>query len=288
MKQFIKRNLLLFFRDKANVFFSMLAVIITILLYIIFLADLMAGAIEGEMTGVSAQDIRLVISGLILSGTVAVATVSSSLNAAARIVIDREDVAKDFFVSPLSRGKLMFGYVISAIIIGLVMSGTALVTTVIYLSLSGGALLAIKEIALLLLTLFLGVLSANSMLFLLTCVVKSRNAFSSLGSLIGTLIGFLAGVYIPIGQLPSGIAWVIRLFPTSHTASMFRQVLASPTLYQLGAPDTVVTEINHFFGVTFRFGAFTTNFAFSAVLLIGTSILFYTVGLFLMKKQVYR
>jgi len=285
MKMLIKRNLLLFFRDRANVFFSMLAVIIVIMLYIIFLADLMVGAVEGEIVYATAADIRLVISGIILSGTIAVATISSSLNASARMVIDREDVAKDFFISPISRSKLMFGYVISSGIIGFIMSGIALVTTIIYLSLSGGSFPTLTHLSLLLLTLFLGVLSANSIIFLLTCFVRSRNAFSSLGSLVGTLIGFLIGVYIPIGQLPNGVAWIVRLFPTSHAASMFRQILAGDVLDNLGAPAATVAEINEFFGVTFNFGSFTTNFLFSATLLLGTSVIFYIIGLHLMKKR---
>jgi len=285
MKMLIKRNLLLFFRDRANVFFSMLAVIIAIMLYILFLADLMAGAIGGEMIDATPEQIRLVISGMILSGTVAMATISSCLNATARMVIDKDDVAKDFFVSPISRSKLMFGYVISSGIIGFIMSGLALVTTIIYLSISGGALPTLADLGLLLLTLILGVLSANSMMFLIASLVKSRNAFGSLGSLVGTLIGFLTGVYIPIGQLPNGVSWLVRLFPTSHTASLFRQILAGNVLYDLGAPAEFVSEVNTFFGVTFNFGAFTTDFLFSAVFLFGASVVFYVISLYLMKKQ---
>ena len=285
MKMLIKRNLLLFFRDRANVFFSMLAVIIAIMLYILFLADLMAGAIGGEMIDATPEQIRLVISGMILSGTVAMATISSCLNATARMVIDKDDVAKDFFVSPISRSKLMFGYVISSGIIGFIMSGLALVTTIIYLSISGGALPTLADLGLLLLTLILGVLSANSMMFLIASLVKSRNAFGSLGSLVGTLIGFLTGVYIPIGQLPNGVSWLVRLFPTSHTASLFRQILAGNVLYDLGAPAEFVNEVNTFFGVTFNFGAFNTDFLFSVVFLFGTSVVFYIISLYLMKKQ---
>ncbi|MCL1990378.1 MAG: ABC transporter permease [Defluviitaleaceae bacterium] len=285
MNMLIKRHLLLFFRDKGNVFFSMLAVIIVIMLYIIFLADLMADAIVGEIPHASAADIRLVISGLVLSGTVAVATVSSCLSGMTRIIIDREEKAKDFFSSPIPRSTLMFSYVISSGIIGFIMSGLALITTVIYLSISGGNFPTLENLILLIFTLFLGVLSANSMMFLLTCFIKSRNAFGSLGSIIGTLIGFLTGVYIPIGQLPNGVAWIVRLFPTSHTASMFRQLLASPVLNDLGAPTELVTELNYFFGITFRFGSFTTNFLFSTLLLLGTSMGCYMTGLSLMRKR---
>jgi len=288
MKMLIKRNLILFFRDKTNVFFSMLAALITILLFILFLADLMVEAIGNDTPYARVEDIRLIVTGLVLSGTVAVATVSSCLNATARIVIDKEDVAKDFFVSPISRRSLMFGYVISSGIIGFIMSGLTLVVTVIYLVLSGSTPPSLTDLVMLLLTLTLGVLSGNSMMFLIACFVKSRNAYSSLGTIVGTLIGFLTGVYIPIGQLPNSIAWIVRLFPTSHVASMFRQLLAGSALDDLGAPTTVVTQLNEFFGVTFNFGSYTTTFLFSATLLLGTSVIFYIIGLNLMKKQSFQ
>ena len=287
MKMLIKRNLKLFFRDKANVFFSMLSVLIVLLLFIVFLADIMVNDINRALPHASFEDVRLAVVGLVLAGTIAVATVSSTLGGTARVVYDRADAAKDFFVSPISRTKLMFSYVISSGIIGFIMSGLSLVVTIIYLALIGGNLPSITNLILLLLTLFLGILSANSMMFLMTCFVKSENAHGSLGTIIGTLIGFLTGVYLPIGQLPDGIAWVVRLFPTSHTASMFRQTLAGKTLENLfdGAPATALTDVQEFFGVTFNFGAFTTNFLFSAIVLIGTSVVFYTIALYLMKKQ---
>ena len=287
MRMIIKRNLMLFFRDRANVFFSMLAVIIAILLYILFLADLMTGAIDAYNLGATPSDIRLVISGMILSGTIAIATVTTCLNGAARLVIDREETAKDFFVSPIPRTKLMFGYVLSSGIIGLTMSGVALATTLVYLSISSGSLPTIGDMALLLATLLLSVISANSMVFLLASLLKSRNAFASLGSLVGTLIGFLTGVYIPVGQLPNSVSWIVRLFPTSHAASMFRQILASNTLSEIGAPVEIVNEVNYFFGAYFTIGNLETNFVFSAAFLAATSVAFYAVSLSLMKKRTF-
>ena len=289
MKMLIKRNLKLFFRDKANVFFSMLAVLIVIILFVVFLADIMVNDIERALPHASSVDVSLAVAGLVLAGTIAVATVSSSLGGTARVVIDKEDAAKDFLVSPISRTKLMFSYVISSGIIGFIMSGLALVTTIIYLILIGGGLPSFNNLALLILTLFLGILSANSMVFLITCFVKSESAHGSLSTIIGTLIGFLTGVYLPIGQLPSGVAWVIRLFPISHTASMFRQILAQDALESLfeNAPASALSDIQEFFGVTFSFGSYTTNFLFSATVLLSTSVVFYIIGLYLMKKQAF-
>ncbi|MFR1983726.1 MAG: hypothetical protein ACLS4Z_08430 [Christensenellaceae bacterium] len=43
MITFAKRNLLVFFKDKSSVFFSLFAVFIIIGLYALFLGDMMAG-----------------------------------------------------------------------------------------------------------------------------------------------------------------------------------------------------------------------------------------------------
>jgi len=122
-------------------------------------------------------------------------------------------------------------------------------------------------------------------MLLVICFVKSRNAIGSLGTIVGTLIGFLTGVYIAIGQLPDAVGWAIRLFPTSHAASMFRQLLAGNTLNNLGVPAEFVDFYNEFYGITFSFGTFTTDFFFSALFLIGTSVIFYSIALCLAKRQ---
>jgi len=274
----IKRHLWLFFRDRATVFFSMLSVIIVILLYVLFLGEQMVLGFSQSAPEADLEQIRLVVSGIVLSGTVALASVSSCLNGSARLVMDREREADDFFSSPISRGKLMFSYVVSSGIIGLTMSGVALVTTLVYLGVGVTPQLVIAWI--------LGVISANSMMFLLACSVKSRQAFSSVGSLVGTLIGFLAGVYLPIGQLPASVGRVIRLFPTSHVASMFRQVLAGGAMEDLflGAPVGAMEEMSEFFGVGFSVGAFRVDFWVSAVFLLVTSAVCYGISWVLLRN----
>lgn len=287
MKFLIKRHLLLFFRDRANVFFSMLAVLIAILLYVFFLADLLAVNIAATVPDAAATQVRTVMSGIILGGTVAVGTVSSSQSGIARMVIDREDVARDFHASPLKRSHLMFSYVMASSIIALIMSGLSLSFTLIYLGIRGAGLPDPISLLQLVITLIFGVISANSFMVLTALCIKSRNAFSSFGSIMGTLIGFLAGVYIPIGQLPNGIAWLINIFPTAHTASLFRQVLAGNLLNGFSAyvSEDTLSEIHSLFGITLQLGRLQTNFLISAVYLLATSIIFYALAIWKMKTQ---
>jgi len=285
----VRRHCLLYFRDKTHVFFSMLSVLITILLYILFLSAIMTESIANELPDVELSAVGRVISGMVLAGTIAVATVSTSISGILRLVIDREDISKDFYVSPIARFKLHFSYVISSWIISFIMSFMALVATVFYLSSANVFEFSIAQYFKLLVTLILGVISANSMMFLFACAIRSRNAFSSISSIIGTLIGFLAGVYIPVGNLPAGVVSIIQFFPTAHTASMFRQVLAGDKLTSLmyQAPYGLQNEIESFFGVRFQIGEFTTGFIFSALLLVITSVMFYLLGIWFMKKRPY-
>lgn len=67
----------------------------------------------------------------------------------------------------------------------------------------------IKVLGLIILT----VIFASFMMFFMVSCFKSVNAYSTACTVIGTLIGFLTGVYIPIGNLPESVQTVVKLFP---------------------------------------------------------------------------
>ncbi|HOO43971.1 MAG TPA: ABC transporter permease, partial [Bacillota bacterium] len=73
----IKRNLRLYFRDKATVFFSMLGVFIIILLYLTFLGDMMVSYAVDEFEGVPGIDIRFMMDSWIMAGVISVATITT-------------------------------------------------------------------------------------------------------------------------------------------------------------------------------------------------------------------
>ena len=71
----------------------------------------------------------------------------------------------------------------------------------------------------------LSVVSSGSMVLLVVSFFKTSNAFAAASTVIGTLLGFLAGIYIPIGTLPDYLQTIVKLFPVSHSAALFRQIL---------------------------------------------------------------
>jgi multidrug/hemolysin transport system permease protein len=76
----VKRNLLLFFRDKSAVFFSLLSVIIIVGLYALFLGDVMEQSLQAAL-GFESDKIAVVIASITLAGMIAVTSVTSCLGA---------------------------------------------------------------------------------------------------------------------------------------------------------------------------------------------------------------
>jgi len=278
----VKRIILLFFRDKANVFFSLLAVLIILGLYILFLGDAMVQMLQSQLDSSTAL-ISVTMASLIMAGMVAVTSVTCCMGSLGIGVEDKETASKDFLTSPASRGKITAGYLFGSAVIGLIMTTVALVICVGYLIFKGGSIPDLNTVFLLMFTVVLSVLCGNSMVYFLSVFIKTQNAFSAVSTVIGTLIGFLMGIYMPIGQMPEAVQWVIKCFPMSHAGSMFRQLLADNNLLELfgHAPqDTMPLEqFREMFGVVYTFGDYTSTFWFSAGYLACATVIFFLLSL---------
>jgi multidrug/hemolysin transport system permease protein len=282
----VKRIILLFFRDKANVFFSLLAVLIILGLYVLFLGSMMEQALQAQLGFVS-DKISIIMASIMLGGMVAVTSVTGCMGALGISIEDKKSAANDFLTSPAPRWKITMGYILGSAVVGFIMTFAALVLSLVYIQSQGGSIPVPMDILRLLLTVMLSVLCGNSMVYFLSVFIRTQNAFSSAGTVIGTLIGFLMGIYIPIGQFPDAVQWVIKCFPMSHAASMFRQVLADAELSELfaAAPVESLENFREVFGVVYTYGGFTSGFWFSAVVLAVTSGAFYIFSLAVTRAQ---
>lgn len=283
MIAFAKRNLKVFFRDRAAVFFSLLAVFIIIGLYALFLGDVWIQSFEKEMPGV-----RFLMDSWIVSGLLAISSITTTMGAFGIMVEDRtKKIMKDFIASPLKKSSLLAGYTLSSFTIGVIMSLITLVISEIYILANGGQLLSIATAFKVLFYILLVTLANTSIVLFLVSFFNSNNAFSVASTIIGTLIGFLTGVYLPIGQLPQAVQWIVKLFPVSHGASLFRQAMMQAPLEITfaGAPETVIVQFKTFMGVTFHFGDTLFTPFLNILALLATTILFFLLGLFNLSRK---
>lgn len=271
MKTMVKRNLKLFFRDKSAVFFSLLAIIIILGLYAVFLGSSWQSSMEGI------ENPEHLMNSWLAAGILAVASVTTTIGAFGVMIEDKSrKISKDFHASPIKKSDILFGYLGSSFVIGVIMTLIMALLAQAYIVLRGGEPLSLIEYGKMLLLVLLTVLMNTSMVCFIVSFFKSQNAFSTASTIIGTLIGFLTGIYLPIGSLPEAVQMLIKLFPVSHAAVLFRQILMKPSMEAsfVGVPVEYVAQFKQQMGVTLYFGGYETTPLFSIAVLILTTVVF--------------
>jgi multidrug/hemolysin transport system permease protein len=281
------RNLKLFFRDKASVFFSLLSVLIIIMLYALFLGDVQVKGIE-EAYGREVPGAGWLVNAWILAGILAVSTVTVSLGAYGTMVDDvHRGRVKDFFVSPIKRAQLVAGYMISSALISLIMNIVAFIIAEAYISLSGGELLTPVQMLQTLGILCLSIFSFSSLVCFITSYVKSPNAFGTLSTIVGTMIGFLTGIYVPVGILPEAVVTVMKFIPFTYSALWLRQIFtAAPMEYVFaGAPAEFAKGHADTWGINLYFGETAVEPWMMALIILGTGIIFFALSIWRLSKK---
>ena len=277
MINLIKRNLKLFFRDRTSVFFSLLAVFIIIGLYVLFLGNMMVNNLKSLL----GDNARFTIDSWVMAGLLSVTSITTTMGAFGTLVEDKtKKISKDFSSAPLKRSNLAGGYIVSSFIIGVIMSIVTLIVAEIYILADGGKLIGLLPLAELFGVMLLSVFASSSMVFFIVSFFKSNNAFATASTIIGTLIGFLTGIYIPIGSLPSAVQTAIKIFPISHAGVLFRQIMMKAPMSAAfaNAPAQEVTSFKQAMGVVFYAGSKELSPLVNILVLVATGILFYTLA----------
>lgn len=284
IKSLTKRNLLLFFRDKATVFFSFLSVIIILGLYILFLSDLQVQSVE-EVVG-KIEGIKPLVNSWVMAGLIAVSTVTLSLGALGVVVADRENNAmNDFLVAPIKREQVFLSYLLSTIIIAMIISLTLFVIAEIYIISSGGTVLTIIPMLKVIGIIALCVLSSSLLMLFVISFLKSEQSVGVLGTIVGTMIGFLTGAYVPMGIMPKGIQIVSNVIPVSQGASLLRKIFLEKPLNDVFTDSKALSEYSKMQGIDLYFGNFKLSPSFMICMIILSIIVFSSLNIIRFKRM---
>ena len=276
MKSLLVRNVKVVFRDRASVFFSLLGVLIILGLYILFLGDVWVSNLP-KVNGA-----RPLMDAWIMAGLLAVTSLTTVMGAFGTMVDDRaHKILKDFDASPISKDKISGGYVLSSFFIGTIMSLLAFALAEFYIVSRGGTLLTPVQSLQVVGCILLSALCNTALVSLLVSFIYSQNAFGTASSIVGTLVGFLTGIYLPVGMLPQSVQFIIKVFPVSHAAVLLRQVMMEAPMQTVfaGAPAVAMQEFQEAMGVTINFGGQTLPAYASVLILLGASLLFYALSI---------
>ena len=221
MLALLKRNFILYFRNRSGVFFSLLGALISFLLYIIFL--------QKNLTDAWTQlpENTKLLNNWLMGGTLAVTGITTSFTALTQMVQDRENqVDQDLFLTDLGSWGLQVSYLISSIIISFVMQVFMFAVMSLYFK-ESPVISHLPEITLIML---LSSLLSSVVNILLIYRFQSVDSLGKLATIVGTASGFLVGTYIPIGVLPDFAQIIMKCTPATYIASLYRQILMKERL----------------------------------------------------------
>lgn len=292
----IKRNILLYARDRSNIFFSLLSTIIVIGLMVLFLGKMNVDNIVYLLedyggvrdTAADRANAEQLIVLWTLAGIVVTNSVSISLMMIGFMVEDQAwKRLPSFYVSPVNRGVFVMGYVIAAMIMSVLMCIFTMIIGEAYIVLKGGTIFSLATIIKILLYILLNVFTSTSMVFLMANLVRTLSAFSGLSTIVATLVGFFAGIYLPMGMLPENVQTLLKCFPLIHGCSFLRETFTADVFDKTftGSPGEMIAKYKEAMGITIYFGDEVVSDGFKMAFLIASGVIMIVISAIIQRKR---
>ena len=235
---FIKRNVLLFFKDWQSILFSLLTSIIVLVLYLLFLKGTFVSAIQSAMeqypglaSMVPQKDIDMFANLFLLSGILGSAMISVPFSCITVLVKDRANkVDYDILSTPLKRGQIIFAYFVSAVLTSTLLTNIILAVGLIGIRMQGNMYLNISQVVKAFSVVALGSISASAIFMIVVLFFKTVSACEAFFGILSAASGLVIGAYIPISQFSNEVQTVCNLFPASQITIMLRNILLNGLL----------------------------------------------------------
>lgn len=277
------RNFKLFFRDRGSVFFSLLSAIIILALYIFVLGDSMVSDLDGISGAKNIMD------NWIMAGLLAATSITAAMGAYGIMINDKErKTTKDFLSSPIKRYTVYGSYILNAILVSLIICVITFILAQIYIvGINHGEMLSLVDMFKVIGILALGVFCSSSIACFLSSFAKTNSAFSGMSIVLGTVIGFITGIYIPVGALGEGMQLIVKAFPVSHAGALLRQVMMNSSLNSSfsGIREAYLQTFKEEMGVVFMFNGNEMTTLMHIGILVISGILFYILAVMNLSRK---
>lgn len=249
VKMLIKRNIKLFFKDKAMFFTSLITPVVLLVLYATFLSnvytdifhDSLAGAIE-----VSESLISGCVGGQLISSILAVSCVTVAFCSNMLMVQDKvTGVAKDFKTSPVNPSSLAVSYYLATLASTLIICFVATGICLLYIAAVGWYMSAV-DVILLFADVILLVLFGTALSSIINFFLSTQGQISAVGTIVSSAYGFICGAYMPISQFGTGLQRVLSFLPGTYGTSLIRNHALRGVFEEMksiGFPSEVIAAI---------------------------------------------
>lgn len=247
-----KRHMQVFFRNKGAVFFSLLSPLIIFLLFFLFLGASQLTSLKESLPHIDEDKLSLFLNSWVYAGIVMTTTITTGLAALGVFVADRESGRfTDFAVSPVPRWKVVMSYLLATASIAVIITTIVYAAAQMYLVMQGAPVLTLEALIQTIGRYLLIAFSFAALSSLVITFIKSNAAFTSLSVIVGTGIGFMAGIYVPLGIMSASVANVLNALPFAQSAVLLREPFVAVPLERVGEgqPAQVVEQLTETYGL---------------------------------------
>ncbi len=229
MKSFyalLRRNTLLFFKDRGMFFTALITPMILIVLFITFLADVYRDSFRSCIPqGIQVPDalVEGFVGGWLFSSLLAVCCVTVAFCANMIMIQDKVTGARrDLCIAPVSGSVLGLGYYFSTVSITLLICLAALGASAVYLAVVGWYL-SLADFMWILLDVLLLVLFGTALSSVVCFPLSTQGQMSAVGTIVSAGYGFICGAYMPVSQFSAGIQRFISFLPGTYGTGLMHQ-----------------------------------------------------------------
>lgn len=251
-------------KDKMTVFFSVLAPVIILLLYVLFLGDMQAesilSAIQQNAPEIALDEAKIMANAIVnnwmISGVMGVSCITVALNANIVMVRDRmSGNVNDIISSPVKRWVLYLSYIISCFLITLCICLLVLMLSICYLAGTGGLMMRFSDFLVILCVTLISVFSSAFFMVLICGFIKTTSALSAINGVFSAAIGFLIGAYLPFSMLPKYIQYIACFIPGTYSAGLFRNYFMGGVINHLQGkvPQDVINSLFKDYSINLEF-----------------------------------
>ncbi|CAK1248773.1 ABC-type multidrug transport system [Fructobacillus cardui] len=259
----MKRNQLLYFRNRSGVVMSLMGALISFILYIVFLKK----GISSDWTGIPHKN--QLLDTWLIGGTLTITGVTTTLTALSQLVKDKETHASaDLFLTDTKPIVRRAAYLLSAAVVGFLMQVAVFAVMGVYFMMVDGLSLTVESLVGLVWVMLLSAVLSTIMSALILNRIETVDNLSKVATIVGTASGFLVGGYIPIGSLPDFAQTLMKGTPSFYVATLFRQVLMNKTISSsFAGQSTVIKSFDKEMGIRAQWGHLLTGLESNLVVL---------------------
>ncbi|MCL2343915.1 MAG: ABC transporter permease [Firmicutes bacterium] len=232
-----RRSIRLFLRDRMAVFFSFLSTLILVALYFLFIAQMFVRGMTDAGFPLSGGAQNFLIYLQMMAGVMILNSMSLSNGVFSTIADDFKSRRVDsLLLTRAHSSELLLSQYISGLFVSFALNLLTWAAAFFLIGLltgywvTAGAFFAVAGI------LAIASLISAALMSLITALVKSPAALGVIGSLAGTFLGFLCGIYIPYSNLGKTTQAVGSVLPFTHLVIWLKRTVLTDAFHVLNVP----------------------------------------------------